>query len=92
MQVKGQSKRSVKRKVKEGYRNLGGASRYQENVFEWTKVVLNAPGPPPSTMVLHVPLVHSWSTLIQLGPLRVTTLGKLRTKVHQDGPGGPRAP
>ena len=65
---------------------------HQENVFEWTKVVLNAPGPPPSTMVLPVPLVHSWSTLIQLGPLRVTILRKLRTKVDQGGPGGPRAP
>ena len=65
---------------------------HQESVFEWTKVVLNAPGPTPSTMVLPMPLVHSWSTLIQLGPLRVTTLWKLQTKVDQGGPGGPLAP
>ena len=32
-------------------------------------MVLNIPGPPPSTIVLHVPLVHSWSTLILLGQL-----------------------
>ena len=63
---------------------------HQENVFEWTKVVLNTPSPPPSTMVLPVPLVHSWSTLIHLGPVRVATLCKLRTKVNQRGPGGPR--
>ena len=53
----------------------------QENVFWWTKVVLNAPGPPPSTMVLPVPLAHSWSTLILPGSPRVTTVWKLRTKV-----------
>ena len=43
-------------------------------------------------MVLLVPLVHSWSTLILLGPLRVTKLRKLRTKVDQGGPGGPLGP
>ena len=61
---------------------------YQESVFERTKVVLNTPSPLPSTMVLLVPLVHSGSTLIQLGPLRITTLRKLWTKVDQGGPGG----
>ena len=65
---------------------------HQENVFRWTKVVLNTTGPPPSTMVLPVPLVHSWSTLILLGPLCVTTLQKLQTKVDQGGPGGPWGP
>ena len=55
-------------------------------------MVLNVPGPPPSTMVLPVPLVHSWSTLILLGPLRVTTLLKLRTKVDHGGPGGLQGP
>ena len=65
---------------------------HQENGFRWTKVVLNATGPPPRTMVLLVPLVHSWSTLILPGPLRVTTLRKLRTKVDQGGPGGPWKP
>ena len=45
-------------------------------------------------MVLPVPVVHSWSTMILLGPLRVTTLRKLRTKVDQGGPawGGPQGP
>ena len=55
-------------------------------------MVLNASGLLPSTVVLHMPLVHSWSTLILLGPLRVTTLWKLRTKVYQGGLGGPWAP
>ena len=43
-------------------------------------------------MVLPVPMVHSWSTLILLGSLCVTTLRKLRTKVDQGGPGGPWGP
>ena len=75
---------------KEGVLSKG--DEHQENVFDWTKVVRNTHGPPPRTMVLFVPLVHSWSTLIQVGPLRVTTPRKLRTKVDQGGPGGPQAP
>ena len=55
-------------------------------------MVLNAPGPPPSTMVLPEPLDDPWTTLILLGPLRVTTLRKSRSKVDQGGPGGPRGP
>ena len=65
----------------------GKMEGHHENVFEWTKVVRNTPGPLLSTMVLPVPLVHFWSTLIQLGPLHVTILRKSRTKVHQGGPG-----
>ena len=71
--------------------NESTAQCHQENVFEWTKMVLNTPDPPPSTMVLPVPLVHSWSILIQLGPLRVTRLRKWQTKVDHVGTGGPRA-
>ena len=41
-------------------------------------------------MVLSVPLDHRCITLILLGPLRVTTLRKLRSKVDQGGPGGPQ--
>ena len=68
------------------------AGIHQGNVFGWTKVVLNTLDPPPSTMVLPVPLVDCWSTLIELGPFRVTLLRKLRTKVDQGGPEEPRAP
>ena len=65
---------------------------HQENVFTWSTVVLNTTGPPPSTEVLPMPLVHSWSSLIQGDPLRVI---KGRTKWimgDQDGPGGPGGP
>ena len=47
---------------------------HQENVFSWSTAVLNTTGPPPSTEVLPMPLVHSWSTLIH-GDLLCITKG-----------------
>ena len=59
----------------------------------WCWVVDQGCSGPPWSTKKHFPnVVHSWTTLIQLGPLRVTTLWKLQTKVDQVGPGGPQAP
>jgi len=63
---------------------------HQENVRVWSKVTLNAPGPPRGVVVpaVHLRLVHSdpfLSTLFEILP-------KMWTRVDQGGPGGPGGP
>jgi len=61
---------------------------HQENVRAWSKVVLNAPGPPRGVVVPLVHLVYSdpfWSTLFEILP-------KMWTRVDQGGLGGPGGP
>ena len=62
--------------------------QHQENAGAWSKVVLNAPGPPRGVVVPVVHLVHSdplWSTLLEILP-------KMWIWVDQGGPGGPGGP
>jgi len=61
---------------------------HQGNVGAWSKVVLNAPGPPRGVVVPVVHLVHSnrlSSTLLEILP-------KMWIRVDQGGPGGPEGP
>jgi len=61
---------------------------HQGNVGAWSKMVLNAPGPPRGVVVPVVHLVHSdplWFTLLEILP-------KMWIRVDQGGPGGPGGP
>jgi len=65
----------------------GGKAKHQENVGAWSKLVLNAPGPPRVVVVPVVHLVHS-NPFCSIGTL-FEILPKMWTRVDQGGPGGP---
>jgi len=74
--------------IYELYILLVSTAMHQENVGTWSKVVLNAPGPPRGVVVPVVHLIHCdpfLSTLFEILP-------KMWTRVDQGGPGGSGGP